>query len=362
MRWFTLACVLMCQTVHSDEIEKGIPGMEARPDEARAPQNDTSPALGITVLPLDAKLRDAFRKDAIPNPPVSGVLVARVAPGSPAQRCGVRKMDVVRVVGDGKSSIGAEDFTTWVATLRVGEVTAMQLWRLEVGREGRQTWKQQTIKVTPTTRADLNQEILRFSFLRIDNTWVKLPYLDLTRPSSQTAPFRPTEGGRHYRLKGGQTVWTSDPKRRPPGAVDITAEVLTEKRRKWEETMPTLGVGEFGKVNGFKVVQVVGPVDMIVEIGLDDLGWTRIGVPDRFQLVRLHGFSTKGIVDNTRVSVKEAIVVVDTWAYTTVAGGRKTILRAVSVGMVKDGLSEKDLKQLKEYLSSVKKKDAEESP
>jgi len=180
--------------------------------------------------------------------------------------------------------------------------------------------------------------------IKIDDRWIMLPKFDMSRPSSQTKPFTP-EKRYYYRQRNGVIVTALDRSLWPPGAVDITRQHNAKRRKQWEDTMPRFAVGEFGKILGYEIVQIIGDEDMIVEIGLADPGWTCIGVPNCFELVRLCGFSTKGLTDGKRATLDDPIAIIDTWRYST-----RTIFLAVPLERIKCPLSDEEAVELKMWL------------
>ena len=156
--------------------------------------------------------------------------------------------------------------------------------------------------------------------IKIDGKWIKLPKFDLTRPSSQTQPYSPEEvktGGSYGSYYLPNSVWRN--------------------LKTWEETLPALQVGEFGKIFYCHIVQIRGPEDMIVEIGLGGLGRLPFYVPDWGTLLRLYGFSTEGLTDETNIVLDDAIAIIGTWTHITAGNTNRTILLAVPLERLKRG-------------------------
>ncbi|HUU84582.1 MAG TPA: hypothetical protein VM243_13875 [Phycisphaerae bacterium] len=255
-------------------------------------------------------------------------------------------MDVLVVRSDGKVLVNPEEFADWVKALAVDRQHRVTVHRPVANKQGRMIWKKLNLSIEPTTRANVEEAALRYGYIRVDNRWFELPLLDLSEPSSQTRPFVPPKE-RYYELSGGSTMATSDARRAPRGAKDITQRVISQRRREWEERLPRIAVGEHGKTIGFEVIQVLGQSDGIVQIGLEDLGWTLSGVPDRYEWVRLTGVQMTGLVDGRHATLDEPIAVIGTWDYTTTLGARKTIFLAVPVEVLQRGLSEEEVKQVR---------------
>ena len=322
--------------------------------QAQAPtqgkrQDRDAPALGLVVAPIDDNIKAAWRKDGLPQLSTRGLLVSKVLPGSPAARAGIRPVDVLVGQSNAKPLTSLSQFHHWVSDLQLGHEYRVKIRRPKANRQGRMIWKKLKVSIKPSTRAAVEEEALRCGYLRVDDRWVELPFSDFSAPSSQTRPFVPPKG-RDYELPGRSTMWTSDPSRRPQGAKDITRRVVAQKRREWEERMPRIAVGEHGKILGFEVIQVLGPHDVIVQVGFEDLGYTLTGVPDRFEWLRLTGIDTTGLVDGRRAKLEEPIAIIGTWRYTTVLGARNTVFLAAPVPTLQRGLSYADLKDLKAWL------------
>lgn len=310
---------------------------------------DSDSVFGVVALEFDTSRVREFREAKLPLPPGGGILVQHVISGGPAQEVGFAIGDVISVKNDRRIIRDPDEFAQWVKSKEAGSPVEVTRLRLIYDLKGRWRWDRKKVVLSPTTRKELKDIRLRHSYLNIDEEFVELSYFDLGKPSSWGG-IHPVNDRKYYRLREGTTMSTSDPKRRPRGAVDITDEVVAKKRAERELLLPKIEVGQFGKIKSCRVIQVLGDNDMIVEIGYDDLGWTRIGVPDEFKAVRVIGLSTQGVVDDRKYNYDSPIAIIDTWDYTTVLGAKRTIYRAVAVDMINVGLSEKDLAQLKSIL------------
>jgi len=210
---------------------------------------------------------------------------------------------------------------------------------------------------------------LRFSYIRIDGQWHKLPEFDLRKPSSQDRPFTPS-GRYYYRSPDattGYSVSFSKPLK-PPSALairetsgpirntlsvprksttpwkykgyrDVTDEVNRDKQKEWEEKIPSYRVGEFGLIPDWarvEVRQVLEKGALLVAID-DDI------------LMYLDGFSTEGLTDGKAIKLS-AIAIIGTKTYTTILGGSNTVLYAVPLSIIRRGLSEKELEALAQHL------------
>lgn len=292
-----------------------------------------SAAIGVGVVEIDDEVKSAWRKDDIPVLHERGVLVASVLPGSPAAHAGVKPIDVLVARAHGKVLVNPEQFAYWVKRLPIDRPQRVAVHRPVANQQGRMIWKKLTLRIEPTARAKVEQAALRYGYIRLDDRWLELPFLDLSQPSSQTRPFDPPKEPYHQ----------------------LPERVVSQRRREWKERLPRIAVGEHGKILGFEVIQILGPRDVIVQIGLEDLGWTLIGVPDRYEWVRLTGVGTAGLVDGRRATIDEPIAVIGTWAYTTTLGAKKTIFLAAPVDLLQRGLSDDELKQLRHWRASQRR-------
>ena len=312
--------------------------------------DDDSPAVGVAVLEVDVTVRDSFKKDGIPNPPKMGVLVAGVAAGSPAQVSGIRKLDLLELRDGAQTVVTPQQFSEWMAKQEVGQPVPFAIWRpeaLDVKQGPKFRWTRRVVNVTPVTRRQMQRTMLRFSYIRIDGQWHKLPDFDLTRPSSQDRPFDPGNN-RYFRGPNGTTMSTTYPARRPPGWRDVTREVNQQKQKEWEEQIPRFKVGEFGVIpsdyNTVRVRQVAGKRALLVEID-------RMGTTNDIDMW-LDGFDTEGLTDGVAMKGPLAIAIVGSKTYTTVLGANKTVLLAVPLNVVRRGLSDKEIEALEKHLAT----------
>lgn len=123
-------------------------------------------------------------------------------------------------------------------------------------------------------------------------------------------------------------------------------------------------VGDYGKPRGVKIIQVLGPYEMIVEY------YTMHGGPgwasSAEQLIRLKGYSTRGLVDGDSWTARKwmgelskvvyestgtqritpEIAIIGTWTYTTAVGTQKTIFTAVPLDFIRHGLTKSQFESL----------------
>jgi hypothetical protein len=201
----------------------------------------------------------------------------------------------------------------------------------------------QAKKELPNGAAATENLVLKHKYMKINDEWIKLPDMDLSKNSSQTRPFVPRSNEYYYRTKSG-IVCVGKRSDRPKNSKEITAEVNEQKQEEYESTLPTFGVGEFGILkNRVTIRQIIGPHDMICEIAM----------PGRLEdfNIWIHGFSTEGCFDNAVLKSEIAIAFVGSKAYTSVLGAQKTLLLAVPLEKVKRGLSDIELDQLKKQIN-----------
>ncbi|HYD76014.1 DegQ family serine endoprotease [Ramlibacter sp.] len=79
--------------------------------------------LGVVVQEVNQALADSFK---LPRP--EGALVARVDPGSPADKAGLKVGDVIHAV-DGKAVVASGDLPAQLAARRPGEQVQLEVWR-----------------------------------------------------------------------------------------------------------------------------------------------------------------------------------------------------------------------------------------
>jgi hypothetical protein len=187
-----------------------------------------------------------------------------------------------------------------------------------------------TSKLTPLRPVIApNEEVAQANGnIKVDGNWLRLPKFDLTRPSSQKQPYSPQEVRQAW-LRGLQTGNSY-------GCYDFPSSVWRDSKT-WQETLPALEVGEFGKIFKCNILQILGPEDMIVQVGLDGLGRLPFYVLNRFTLLRLHGFSTEGLTDRTNIVLDDAIAIIGTCKYITADNTNRTILLAVPLERLKRG-------------------------
>jgi S1-C subfamily serine protease len=82
------------------------------------------PWLGIGTLPLDDDMREQLNAPADLN----GVVVGRVAPGSPADEAGLQVNDIIQQA-QGRPVTTAEAIQSLVQSLKVGDPLSLQVWR-----------------------------------------------------------------------------------------------------------------------------------------------------------------------------------------------------------------------------------------
>jgi serine protease Do len=81
------------------------------------------PRLGVTIQEINQALADSF---GLQKP--EGALVAKVEPGTPAERAGLKAGDVIRAV-DGKPVVSSGDLPAQIAMMRSGDTVKLDVWR-----------------------------------------------------------------------------------------------------------------------------------------------------------------------------------------------------------------------------------------
>ena len=79
--------------------------------------------LGVVIQPVSKELAESFNL-----PKAEGALIASVEKGSPADKAGLEASDVVQKV-DGKPIITSADLPRYIASIRPGNKTALDVWR-----------------------------------------------------------------------------------------------------------------------------------------------------------------------------------------------------------------------------------------
>ena len=100
------------------------------------------PYLGVAFGNLDESAKDYF---SIPGD-VSGAFVSQVLQGSPAAAAGIRPYDVIRKA-NGKAIVRAEDFSSLIQNLKIGDKLDLVVWRQ--GHEGKTSAQLQERPNTP---------------------------------------------------------------------------------------------------------------------------------------------------------------------------------------------------------------------
>ncbi len=172
-------------------------------------------------------------------------------------------------------------------------------------------------------------DILRKSFYRFDREWIKLPAMDLSKPSSQTESFEEF----HRDFKAG-------------------IEENRRRKRDWEQNkelhesrIDSYEIGSFGRMT-VDVIQIIDLDDMIVDVEyIKNNGYVH-------EQLWIHGYSTETLSENSRVTFEKAAII-GTKTYETKREKMKTVLLVVPADQVQNGLSDIDIIELREYLVSL---------
>jgi hypothetical protein len=106
-----------------------------------------------------------------------------------------------------------------------------------------------------------------------------------------------------------------------------------------------LAPGYYFEVAYSEIIQILGPEEMLIS-------WKPIpsNTTMKSRIIRIKGYSTKGLTDGVKwpnvISKDSEIAIIGTWAYTTTAGGRKTVLTAIPLDFIRKGLTEAEFEQL----------------
>lgn len=127
-----------------------------------------------------------------------------------------------------------------------------------------------------------------------------------------------------------------------------------------------MAVGDYGKPRYVEIIQILGPYEMIVEYITTHGGPPGVG-SSADQLIRLKGYSTRGLVDGDTWTARKwmaelsevvyrstgrtqyitpEIAVIGTWTYTTAMGTQKTIFTAVPLDFIRHGLTKSQFESL----------------
>lgn len=92
------------------------------------------PWIGIMYRPLDDEFRKQLEAQGeVQIPPVNGALIIEVAQGSPADRAGLRPLDVITEV-NGKKVSSDKTIATEVTKAKVGDIVDLTVWQARTQR------------------------------------------------------------------------------------------------------------------------------------------------------------------------------------------------------------------------------------
>lgn len=258
---------------------------------APATQSATEAVIGLALKEFDQTIRSAYREAKTPLPDEIGLCVTAASKNGPADIAGIKPANVVIVKKSGKPIATMDAWDEWRKSLKVGTPVTLDVWQLDTNRFGSLVWKKATVKVTPITRLQMEDDALRASYLQLDSGWVKIP-----------------EGL----------------------AVDVKSSTK----------MKSLKVGETGTVDSCRVFQVLKDGTFIATLAVDG----------EEREARMLGVSTDGLVDGKYIQLPNPIGILQTWTYDTAAGSSRTIFLAASLTAIRRGLSDQDLAELKSWL------------
>ena len=131
-------------------------GLVAFRVEATDPEQDAKrPAIGAKVISTKEKeLVALFRKNKMPQPPRRGMLVTTVIADSPADRAGLRELDVITKINDTTVSdpIG---YVATIDSLTIGQPSKFYVLRLPTTEITR--WEPKSFTVTPIAKIEMDR-------------------------------------------------------------------------------------------------------------------------------------------------------------------------------------------------------------
>lgn len=287
----------------------------AQQEETNRPeQPNTGGVIGVEVAEMGAEQRATFHKVGIRLPQRNLFLVARVVPGGPAQRAGIRTYDFIEIESERVES--GQDFHDYVTTKPVGTSLSITVWKVDYtfrNSGAKSIWKKQKISVITKELEKVKLASFRHSYFYFDNEWVEVPEIDLNRDSS-ALPF-------------------VDPPSRTSSRGTAAGHEANYQRL--ITTLPEVKTGEYGLFpHRLEISQVLGSSDAIVN---------RTG-NNYDQRYWLHGFSMSDVVDGNLINANTLdVIVLGTKSYETVMGSTKTVTVLVSMDKIRRGLSDTDL-------------------
>lgn len=111
------------------------------------------PAIGIVVMPIDKSLKRAILSDGLAAWKRKGVMVVSVVNGGPADKAGVKKLDII-ITSNRKSIKDVPSFIESIRTSQVGKPMQMTIYRMGPVRRGQtvRPWVRRIIRITPVVR------------------------------------------------------------------------------------------------------------------------------------------------------------------------------------------------------------------
>lgn len=252
---------------------------------------DDKPAIGVQSCSVDQEIRNAWRSAKVPGLRAKGVFVISVLPNSPAAKAGIKPADVLTIDESEKPVTTPVALADWVESSAIGTSNRVTVRRLAPRHDGTIRWERLELSIAPEPRSKVAETALRYMYFQLDDAWIELPVFDFT-------------------------------------------SVLSTK----DEPIGRFDVGDCGKLPPFRIVQIFGDEDMLVEV--------------REEWLRLTGVSTRDQVDDRFITTDESIAIIGTWRYDTALGSTRTVFVAAPLSSVRRGLADEGLAKLREWLKS----------
>jgi len=213
-----------------------------------------------------------------------------------------------------------------------------------------QAFRQERLRATRKEREfEALYEQWKNKYALVDGEYVRLPDFDLryensrgatpypgklTLPQRPQRVFGPTDfvGAREAearlrRFEDRTRKWHDNVRRRK-------AE-YAKRQETWHQALPAWSVGEFGSIEGrtLEILQILGPSQMLCLIESAD------------KTVCMTGWSTEGLVDEEHLEFG-FVAITGTYRYVTVLGAPRTVLHAIPMAGIREGLTKEQFREL----------------
>lgn len=119
-------------------------------------ESDKAPegaVIGAKAISVEKEILAALKKDKLPPPSRKGALVSSIVPGGPAEKAGLRKLDIIFKINSSAVS-SKDDYLLAAKSLKAGQPNTFQLLRMS-GKKPTVRWTAATVTITPITRVEL---------------------------------------------------------------------------------------------------------------------------------------------------------------------------------------------------------------